>query len=603
MSDMPGTISREAASQAGAVYATLRARAIALVQAMAGDVWTDYNFSDPGVTVLEQLCYALTELPYRAGFHVAELLAPREGGRLPLRRHGLYPVWSILPCDPVTADDLRRSMLDRVPGVANVWFTPLLAKAAPAGISGLYDVAILAHPEHTAHEGGHQRLIRRLRRCYAGYRSLCEDLHRVRVLAAVPTHVHASVMLAEGVDATDTLAHALFALGLFLAPEPKRQSLDERLADGASTTEVFSGPLMLRGFIADGQLSHLPTRFEVNALIQVLAQVPGVLAVDRMAVEVRGHPVRYEPGDTIDVPEHGVLQLQAASDSGHATLHLFCNHLRCGIDMPRMRRRLALLWRQQRQTHRLRTEYARRYAPPAAPYRDLSTYTSLQNQFPQVYGIGQAGLPADASAMRRAQARQLQGYLMPFDQLLADYFSQVAFLPKLFSLQAGGRATYASQSLRHGVPGAEALLGPDYVPGLNALTAMADPVEQRRNAVLDFLLSCYALRLTSLAGGDANMDNAHVGTADVRAKQDLLRHAARITRARGKGLDVRRAGSVRGMTGVERASRIAMGLLDADLADEATHVSMDGSHHGMAAVVHDPAEASFGACSDPICGR
>ncbi len=34
---------------------------IADVQHMAGENWTDYNVHDPGVTILEQLCYALTE--------------------------------------------------------------------------------------------------------------------------------------------------------------------------------------------------------------------------------------------------------------------------------------------------------------------------------------------------------------------------------------------------------------------------------------------------------------------------------------------------------------------------------------------------------------
>lgn len=610
MKNPPGTISRETALEPGAVYAALRAQGVAMVQAMAGDVWTDYNFSDPGVTILEQLCYALTELPYRAGFPVAQLLAPPQGGSLPLRRHGLFPVWAILPCAPVTANDLRRVMLDRVPGVHNVWFTPKPVHDAPAGVQGLYDVAILAHAEHptqnSARNGDHSRLAQRLARCYAGHRALCEDLHSVRVLTPVPTWARGTINLAEGADPSDTLARALFALGLYLAPEPRRQSLDERLAGGASTTDIFSGPLMLRGFIADDQLTPLASRFTVNALVQVLAQVPGVLAVDRFDVVVSGHGKPCEPGDTIDVPANSVLQLQATLKDGQPTLRMLRNRMRCEPDPARTRRHLALLWQQQRRTYPLRPEYARHYAPPSASYRDLASYSSVQNQFPQVYGIGQIGLPAGASRERQGQAKQLQGYLMPFDQLLADSFAQLAFLPRLFSLQAGGTVTYANQSLRPIAPGAAALLKAGYEAGLDALTAEADPVNLRRHAVLDLLLSFYALALKSPNGSTHPDDSAATRSdaAHLHAKQALLRRAALITRGRGQGLDVRRADSARGMTGVERSSRIELGLLDDELAGDALAGNGNGAQagqgrHGIAAVVHDPAEATFGRLQRP----
>jgi hypothetical protein len=63
----------------GLDFESLKARGIALLQALAGDEWTDYNEHDPGVTTLELLCYALTELTYRAELPVAALLAPPAG--------------------------------------------------------------------------------------------------------------------------------------------------------------------------------------------------------------------------------------------------------------------------------------------------------------------------------------------------------------------------------------------------------------------------------------------------------------------------------------------------------------------------------------------
>jgi hypothetical protein len=43
-------------------FEALKRLGIDQLKVLAGKVWSNYNESDPGVTILEQLCYALTEL-------------------------------------------------------------------------------------------------------------------------------------------------------------------------------------------------------------------------------------------------------------------------------------------------------------------------------------------------------------------------------------------------------------------------------------------------------------------------------------------------------------------------------------------------------------
>ena len=64
-------------------YAALRAEGIALLGQLAGGQWTDFNTHDPGITLLEQLCYAITDLGYRANFPMADLLAGSPNPGLP----------------------------------------------------------------------------------------------------------------------------------------------------------------------------------------------------------------------------------------------------------------------------------------------------------------------------------------------------------------------------------------------------------------------------------------------------------------------------------------------------------------------------------------
>ena len=46
-------------------YNFLRREGIKHIEKMGGDLWTDFNTHDPGITLLESLCYAITDLAYR----------------------------------------------------------------------------------------------------------------------------------------------------------------------------------------------------------------------------------------------------------------------------------------------------------------------------------------------------------------------------------------------------------------------------------------------------------------------------------------------------------------------------------------------------------
>ena len=61
---VPPTIPRRPADPSLS-YDTLRAAALQVIETTASDDWTDFNEHDPGITTLELLCYAVTELGYQ----------------------------------------------------------------------------------------------------------------------------------------------------------------------------------------------------------------------------------------------------------------------------------------------------------------------------------------------------------------------------------------------------------------------------------------------------------------------------------------------------------------------------------------------------------
>ena len=65
MADRPLYITRPEGDD---LYTLLQRRTLDELQRLSGEVWSDYNPSDPGVTVADAVDYALTETDYKLGF-------------------------------------------------------------------------------------------------------------------------------------------------------------------------------------------------------------------------------------------------------------------------------------------------------------------------------------------------------------------------------------------------------------------------------------------------------------------------------------------------------------------------------------------------------
>jgi len=100
-------------------YAYLRSEGIKHIQGLASNIWTDYNIHDPGITILELLSYAITDLGYRTSFNVEDILAynPDELGP---KEKMFFTANEILPCNPITINDFRKILID-IEGIKNAW--------------------------------------------------------------------------------------------------------------------------------------------------------------------------------------------------------------------------------------------------------------------------------------------------------------------------------------------------------------------------------------------------------------------------------------------------------------------------------------------------
>ncbi|MEQ9126041.1 MAG: hypothetical protein RIM80_26150, partial [Alphaproteobacteria bacterium] len=141
MPDAP-FIDRELALPPAQDYRGLRDLGLAHVQRLSGKIWTDHNSHDPGITILELLAYAITDLGYRTDFDVKDLLTRSDGTLGPASETGLIPAHEVLPAAALTLYDHRR-LLARIEGVKNAWLDPMTDPDEPANFR-LSEVPIYA---------------------------------------------------------------------------------------------------------------------------------------------------------------------------------------------------------------------------------------------------------------------------------------------------------------------------------------------------------------------------------------------------------------------------------------------------------------------------
>jgi len=112
----------------------LRRQGIGFVQNAGSDQWTDYNVHDPGITILEALCYAITDLGFRLGWKITDILAPATKPADPTQPYPnqtFFTAHNILTINPTTSDDFRRALID-LASVRDAW---LICKSCACDVS------------------------------------------------------------------------------------------------------------------------------------------------------------------------------------------------------------------------------------------------------------------------------------------------------------------------------------------------------------------------------------------------------------------------------------------------------------------------------------
>ncbi|MBL8348250.1 MAG: hypothetical protein JNN03_22660 [Rubrivivax sp.] len=539
MSAIPASIRRSDKAARAVGFERLLAQGLQQLQQLSGESWTDHNLHDPGITVLEQLCFALTELAYRADLPITDHLAAPDGS-IDLQALALHPPETALPCRATTVADYRRLFLDRVPGLDDARMRPASA-ASEAGVYRLQLKVASGTPFSPASvDDSSENPARRLDalRVYRAERNLCEDLVEVGFVQGRRCDLRGDIEISGAREVVEILADIYHRAARWIDRGPQVLSRQEMLARHCTMDAVYDGPAVQAGFVQDeGRDERLDGRLYLADLADVLRGVDGVKEVHDLALDLAA-PARAGPGRG-SVAWGGLdwalrLHIPRAADE----FRLGARRRELPVPLPRADE----LWRRVRNlrvadlAQRTRLESALRKeewdARPRGTHRPLAPHLSVQHHFPAVYALGKQALPASATAQRRARVQQLRAYLSMFDQLLANGNAQLHHLRDLYAVRGKGSSSVAAAA-----PGAGAMpsagvpamqpdedateaggqtywwqaLDPEGVPGIDELLmqspgqvaseigAFFDRSGARKSRLLDHLLALHGETLTQSA--------------------------------------------------------------------------------------------------------
>ncbi len=507
------TIPKEVSDEYGKDYGFLRASGLKYIERLSHKLWTDYNTHDPGVTMLEMLCYAITDLGYRISMPMEDILA-KPGDNLAHMHEQFLSAIKVLPSCPVSADDYRQLFV-RLEGVRNCWISAsrrnVAARYKNLAINGKpelhytkvgesidpeeyrefklqglntilldYDEsAFLSDEDKKKDPVVQQQLIvakkkeirQRVGEVYHRFRNLCEDLDTIKEVPKAGVVICGDIDIAPNADPEEVWSRIVFNIDQYLAPDISFYNLQEMQEQGKSTDQIFEGPVFSftepyplptsenpfskKGFICKEDLvnSELRTEVRLSDIIGIIMNSEGVQLVKDIAFGLCD--CNEEDMDKVRQKVAGDKWNLCISKDHKPVLCVENSVLNLWkgvmpIELKRQEAQDKLDVLRDKRNLQMESKITEDIEMPEGQYRNIGDYQTFQNDFPETYGIGSTGLSEEASPGRKAQANQLKAYLLFFEQVLANYFAQLEQVSILFGADNSIARTYFSTAI-HGL--------------------------------------------------------------------------------------------------------------------------------------------------------
>jgi len=464
-------INRNDTPPAGANYEVLWQEALAQVARFSGQVWTNYNQSDPGITLLQSLVYAQVELGMKASLPMAQLLAQPNGT---IDYHNQFvPPQQALTTNPVTAQDFRTLLLNQLPQIRNVQISQAPHSQNPYSLP-LFTVQLQTIPPllpaspaeiapntltHTPPAATNHNLVPAAMQVLRQHGNIGQAFAMPTITPSHTYYLQGTIDLAPQVVPEQYVAQMLYQLNNHVCAFAQFQDLAQQEAQGLHYGQIFNGPPVSHGFVANPHTTPPRNQLSLNEAEAQILDLPGTLSLHGFALHP-SHPAPAKPTPPARLaPNHLPVfnwhSLQWQKSNG---LHLVQNQ--SPVHQLSMAK-VALYYEQLLPA--AQNLGALVPAPITSTYANIEPYYSIQNHLPPQYQLLPLAPNASLSTAHKGKIKQLKGFLALAEQVLANFLSQTAHLGHLFNFESGRSPvqvvaqTYFDQGL-FSVPGIEHIL-------------------------------------------------------------------------------------------------------------------------------------------------
>lgn len=412
------------------IYDDLVSEGIEWIQKFSGDQWTDYNYHDPGITILEQFCFAITDLGYKCNFSIEDILMIGVDNFDFKKNNLFYPPDEVFRSSPSTINDLRKLIIDSVDDVNNVWVD--LFSNSDINLKGLFSLKLQLVDNLSIKEI--EKIITQTKKIVMQNRTLCSDLVDITILEKKTIGFSADIIIDSFYVAEEILAKIMFNIENKLNEKVKfvgYEYFDDNIVNKA---EVLSGVKTNNGIILDKNLKDKTNQIFVSEIFEIINKVEGVNKVKNFQIYADGIKI-YD--DIILFSNNTYPSLESVdnlfSKDQLYEINFFRNESLYRVDRLIFSQIYDTLVTEQNEVI-LSTIPPKNEIKGRFDFKSLIKYYSIINEFPSIYGLRDRELDPKSSKSRIAKMKQLKAFLLIFDQILANHLSQLANIRNLFSV-------------------------------------------------------------------------------------------------------------------------------------------------------------------------
>lgn len=390
-------------------------------------------------------------------------------------------------------------------------------------------------------------------------RNLTEDYYCTEIIDKANIGICADIELNPGADVVETMSEILIAIDTVINPKIKFYTLNELLKEGFHSEDLFLGPKLNHGFLKDAEIekAQLPAEIHASDLIAKIMEISGVKSIKNVllsAYDSSGKPIKIELSKSWILHLNG--EVKPVFDAKKSKLLLFQKNIPFLLSETQQ-----MLVSQK--VELLKSKLARPKITASSTdleikngsFFQLENYYSIQDDFPVNYMVGKNKVSEKSTTLRKAQSKQLKGYLHFFEQILANYFSQLYNAKNIFDSKNIDRTYFQNFLEENAATGEEYYSKELYKANFGEKLLHGESTEDvslaetkatffdRRNRVLDHLMarfsetfSDYVFMMYKISHESSGLGQLFFDQQELIVdKQNFLKNYPEISSQRGLG--------------------------------------------------------------------